>query len=57
MDYTPETNSLHLKMMVSKFGISEIPGGYFQVRDVSFREGSWWFLMIHGGVRKKKDCQ
>ena len=35
----PETNSSPLKMMVSKFGISWLPGGYFQVPAVSFREG------------------
>ena len=27
----PKTNSSHLKMMVSKFGISELPGVHFQV--------------------------
>ena len=30
-----------LKMVVSKIGISEIPVVYFQVRTVSFREGTW----------------
>ena len=29
-----------LKMVVSKFGISKLPGVYCQVRTVSFREGS-----------------
>ena len=35
----PETNSSHLRMMVSKFGISEFPGGYEIRCHVSFREG------------------
>ena len=37
----PETNSLPLKMMVSKSGISELPGGpYFQVQTVGLPEGN-----------------
>ena len=36
------TASSPLKMMVSKLGISEIPGAYFHV---SFREGNWMFVV------------
>ena len=35
----PKTNSLPLNMMVSKFGISKLPGDYFQVRKCWFQGG------------------
>ena len=38
-DTLPKTNSLPLKMVVSKFGLSFSRGVYFQGRTVSFREG------------------
>ena len=52
MDYTSR-EWIHIPPN-GKFGKSSTQNAHFLGDMLVMREGSWWFLMMHGGVSGKK---